>query len=307
MAKWFDSTCEQLEHWIKSVLITCFVKEDAWVFEVNSGDGSEIGKWQRAKIQQLTAADKDENNLIKLLDRSIRKRYTALPFTLKCDISTERIDWSNIEAMPTFNIPENFLTDESLPKLLPNVTDQPHMGRYDSVACFTGLAFHHEETALTLIKNVSDLLKEGGFFFGIMPDSSVLFTKAHNQQTVNGVVKGEDYEIAFPNGNVTEFFQDYFQPKPITFRAFTEPNKEVKEASLYLVHCPTLIKICAQNNLAMIEIQNLAEFYEENRKLHENNLKKILGTLKVHGKHTLRLGFYTMFAFQKRPVSFREH
>ncbi|PWZ19624.1 mRNA cap guanine-N7 methyltransferase 2 [Zea mays] len=66
--------------------------------------------------------------------------------------------------------------------------------------------FENEERAKKLLNNVSSLLKPGGYFFGITPDSSTIWTKyqknveaAHNKglKTAPNSIRSENYTITF--------------------------------------------------------------------------------------------------------------
>ena len=154
-----------------------------------------------------------------------------------------------------------------------------------------------------LLKNAASLLQPGGIFFGIMPDSSSLFTRA-NQQKIgeSGVIKlsSGELELILPKGlSASTTFESFFQPAPLKLRV----RGETRASHLYIVHCPTLLQLCAQEGLVMIEIQNLADFYEENRRIHQRTLKKILGSHQIHSRHTQQLSLFTFFAFRKGPVT----
>jgi hypothetical protein len=297
-----DNTCGQIENWIKSVMISWFITEGSWVCELYPGTGEEAGKWQRAKIQHLTVIDTSKDNLNAVLQRYERKKFANMPLTLLFD-PTEEISWDQpIEQLPIYS-PDPPITNAAF-KILPSVLTESHQQKYQAVACFhgTGVAFREEESANRFIANISALLAPGGIFMGLMADSSALFTRVHKQKSIEGVIRGEDFELVMPNHSATESFASYFQKYPFVFRTDSS-SKEPAQSFLYLVHCPTFIRICAKHNLRMVEIINLAEFYEENRKPHENTLKKMLGVLKVHPRHLVRLGLFTMFAFQKSEVS----
>ncbi|XP_008646312.2 mRNA cap guanine-N7 methyltransferase 2 [Zea mays] len=78
----------------------------------------------------------------------------------------------------------------------------------DMVCCMQHLqsCFENEERAKKLLNNVSSLLKPGGYFFGITPDSSTIWTKyqknveaSHNKglKTVPNSIRSENYTITF--------------------------------------------------------------------------------------------------------------
>jgi mRNA (guanine-N7-)-methyltransferase len=304
-----DNTCGQIENWVKSVMISWFVSEGSWVCELYPGTGEEAGKWQRAKIQHLTVIDTSKENLEAVIQRYERKKFPHMPLTLLAD-PTSSISWNlPIDQLPV-HIPARPLTNPSF-QVFPEAMSESHSEKYHVVACFhgTGLAFREETHADTFIENISASLMPGGIFMGLMADSSALFTRVHKTKSQEGIIRAatDDFELVMPNQSATESFAGYFQKNPFIFRPDNVGKDQPTQSYLYLVHCPTLIRICAKHNLRMVEIINLHEFYEENRKLHENTLKKMLGALKVHGKHIVRLGLFTMFAFQKTEVSLADN
>ncbi|KAL5663360.1 hypothetical protein ACJX0J_023468, partial [Zea mays] len=84
----------------------------------------------------------------------------------------------------------------------------------DMVCCMQHLqsCFENEERAKKLLNNVSSLPKPGGYFFGITPDSSTIWTKyqknveaAHNKglKTVPNSIRSENYTITFEEVKLT--------------------------------------------------------------------------------------------------------
>uniref|UniRef100_A0A453CGQ4 mRNA (guanine-N(7))-methyltransferase n=2 Tax=Aegilops tauschii subsp. strangulata TaxID=200361 RepID=A0A453CGQ4_AEGTS len=78
----------------------------------------------------------------------------------------------------------------------------------DIVCCMQNLqlCFESEEHAKKLLNNVSSLLKPGGYFFGIIPDSSTIWTKyqknveaSHNKglKVVPNSIRSDNYTITF--------------------------------------------------------------------------------------------------------------
>ena len=298
-----DATCTQFEHWVKAILIKSFIKENSWVCEFNPGDGKDAGKWQRAKVAHLTSIDNHQINLERLIDRYVRKNFPSLPLTLQFNICQHKIDWSQPQQLSIYTPSD---TSNNNITVLPEVLALPtHAQKYSAVACFAGLdcAFTHPLGAETLIYNASQLLEDGGVFFGIMPDSSVLFTKANKQKITGGIIPSKvGYELVIPEGcTVQQAFDCEFQHLPFILR--NTPPAPPNELPLYLVHCPTFIQICAKYGLMVLEIQNYVDFYEENRQFHDITLKKMMGALKIHSHHLQRLGLFTTFAFRKTTVS----
>ena len=71
----------------------------------------------------------------------------------------------------------------------------------------------------------------------------------------------------------------------------------------YLVHFPSLVRICRENKLKMLDIGNFVSYYEERRKHYSEHLHKLgvlskqFPTLANEQKSVVQL--YTTFVFQK--------
>ena len=290
-----DSTCYQIDNWVRTVMIKWFVPEGSLVCEFYPGDGQDSGKWQRANVDHLTTIDQNELNIEKLIERCVRKKYEHLPLALVSDVSKQKIEWNNSQLLSWYSMEvDNLSVRPDIRNLL------THEGIYDAVSCFSGVdrAFTDITTAENLIYNASKLLKDGGTFFGIIPDSSVLFNRANKQKVEeDGIIKCNGFELILPKGHsVYDVFNSNLQKCPIFLRNPNEP-KNIKE--LFLVHCPTFISLCSKHNLMLLEIQNLQDFYEENRNIHSSTLKKMLGPIKIQIKDIQKFGLFACFSFRK--------
>ncbi|WVZ86466.1 hypothetical protein U9M48_033236 [Paspalum notatum var. saurae] len=167
------------------------------------------------------------------------------------------------------------------------------------------LCFESEERAKKLLNNVSSLLKPGGYFFGMTPDSSTIWTKyqknveaSHNKglKTVPNSIRSENYTITF---EVEEERFPFFGKKyQLKF------SSEAVFENHCLVHFPSLMRLAREAGLEYVEIQNLTEFYDDNR----TQFAPMLGAysasfLDGRGKLLTRsydiLGLYSTFVFQK--------
>ncbi|CAL4974078.1 unnamed protein product [Urochloa decumbens] len=138
----------------------------------------------------------------------------------------------------------------------------------DIVCCMQNLqlCFESEERAKKLLNNVSSLLKPGGYFFGMTPDSSTIWTKyqknveaSHNKglKAVPNSIRSENYTITFEvEEEKFPFFGKKYQLKFVS-EAISENH--------CLVHFPSLMRLAREAGLEYVEIQNLTEFYDDNR------------------------------------------
>ncbi|KQJ83687.1 mRNA cap guanine-N7 methyltransferase 2 isoform X3 [Brachypodium distachyon] len=166
----------------------------------------------------------------------------------------------------------------------------------DIVCCMQNLqlCFESEEQAKKLLNNVSSLLKPGGYFLGIIPDSSTIWTKyqknveaSHNKglKTVPNSIRSENYTITFEiEEEKFPFFGKKYQLK------FAN---EVMFENHCLVHFPSLMRLAREAGLEYVEIQNLTDFYDDNRPQFAPMLSNF-GSNLVDPR-----GLYSIFVFQK--------
>jgi len=166
----------------------------------------------------------------------------------------------------------------------------------DHVVCFQGLdpILESTESIKTVLQNVSFLLKEGGYFFGIFMDSSAIWS---------AVQKSLVDSRSLPSVS-TKLFQIHFQSAefqhvgcPYNFTLDQKVN------SYFLIHLPTFCRIAEEYHLKVISLINCTEFYED----HKKNFGELLNRALQQGKTERTIdpdqkqiiGFYTTFVFQK--------
>jgi len=167
---------------------------------------------------------------------------------------------------------------------------------FDHVVCFQGLdlVLESADSIKNILQNVSHLLKDGGYFFGIFMDSSAIWS---------AVQKSLVDSRSLPSVS-NKLFQIHFQSAefqhigcPYTFVL------DLKTHSHYLIHLPTFCKHAEEFNLKMISLLNCNEFYED----HKKNFGDLLNRALQQGKAERTIdqdqkqiiGFYTTFVFQK--------
>jgi SAM-dependent methyltransferase len=157
------------EHWVKELLIGTLVDEGDFVCELMSGRGVDTGKWQRARIAHYTAVEPQEQSMAES-----KKRWDERKRPFQADF---------VAADPY---------QQSLrEKLLP--------GRaFDAVACFGKMqqCFVREQATRCVLANAARNLKSGGYFFGFLPDSSHIWTKAQKELAKDsGRKEGDPLEV----------------------------------------------------------------------------------------------------------------
>ncbi|KAF5446248.1 hypothetical protein F2P56_031888 [Juglans regia] len=179
-----ESTHHRLHEFAKTALIKIFAHPYASVCELYCGGGLYMDKWDEAQIGHYMGIDVSSSGISQIREacESQRKAYTSEFFEL--DPCLENIEMH-----------------------LQEKTNQA-----DLVCCLQHLqlCFETEERARKLLQNVSSLLKPGGYFFGITPDSSTIWAKYqknveayHNKSSsmkpniVPNCIRSESYMITF--------------------------------------------------------------------------------------------------------------
>ncbi|KAG2672316.1 hypothetical protein I3843_13G032200 [Carya illinoinensis] len=247
-----ESTHHRLHEFAKTALIKIFAHPYASVCELYCGGGLYMDKWDEAQIGHYMGIDVSSSGISQIREawESQRKAYTS----------------------------EFFELDPCLENMEMHLQEKTNQA--DLVCCLQHLqlCFETEERARKLLQNVSSLLKPGGYFFGITPDSSTIWAKYqknveayHNKSSsmkpniVPNCIRSESYMITF----------------------------EVEEE-----------KLAREAGLEYVEIQNLTEFYDDNRAQFAAMLMNSGPNLvDPRGRLLPRsfdvLGLYTTFIFQK--------
>uniref|UniRef100_A0A6N2M3Q9 mRNA (guanine-N(7))-methyltransferase n=1 Tax=Salix viminalis TaxID=40686 RepID=A0A6N2M3Q9_SALVM len=144
-----ESTHHRLYEFAKSAIIKIFAHPYATVCDLYCGGGVDIEKWDSAQITHYIGIDVASSGISEVKEtwESLKKNYTADFF----------------QADPCSEIFETQMQEKA--------------NQADLVCCLQNLqlCFETEESARKLLHNVASLLKPGGYFFGITPDSSTIW------------------------------------------------------------------------------------------------------------------------------------
>lgn len=276
-----EPTHHRLFQLVKTALINIFVSPYATVCDLYCGRVADEHKWDEALIGHYIGIDVDSS-----------------------EVNEIRQEWENKGKAYTFQF---FDLDPSVEKVELGLEDN----MADVACCMQHLqfCFDNEERVRRLLHNVAALLKPGGYFFGITPDSSTIWAKYqknveayHNKSSgmkpniVPNCIRTENYMITF---EVEEEKFPFFGKK-YQFKFANDTTAE----NHCLVHFPSLIRLAREAGLEYVEIQNLTEFYDDNRAQFAgmlldggHNLVDTRGRLLPRSYDVL--GLYTTFIFQK--------
>ncbi|KAL7108051.1 hypothetical protein ACP275_06G091000 [Erythranthe tilingii] len=278
-----ESIHHRLIEFVKAALINIFVSPYATVCDLYCGKVPDEEKWDEAQIGHYIGIDVETSGVSEVREawESRRKGYTSE--FLEFDPCIEDIDlhWKNKE------------------------------NQADIVFCMQHLPLcvETEEKVKRLLSNISTLLKPGGYFLGITPDSSTIWAKYQkNVEACHNRAGGMKPNIV-PNCIRSESYMITFEVEEEKFPFFGKKYQlkfagDMSAETHYLVHFPSLLRLAREAGLEHVEIQNLTEFYDDNR-------AQLAGML-VDAGHNLVdqrgrllprsydvLGLYTTFIFQK--------
>ncbi|XP_028230014.1 mRNA cap guanine-N7 methyltransferase 2-like isoform X2 [Glycine soja] len=276
-----QSTQQRLYDFAKMALINIFAHPYATVCDLYCGD-ADADKWVDAQIGHYIGIDAPSSGIEQMREawEIHRKSYTAEFFELDPCTNTE-----------------THLEEKT------NVADV--------VCCLQHLqlCFETEEKARKLLHNVSSLLKPGGYFLGITPDSSTIWAKyQRNVEAYHNKSSSMKPNIV-PNCIRTENYMITFEVEEEKFPLFGKKYQlkfanDVSAETHCLVHFPSFIRLAREAGLEYVEIQNLTEFYDDNRAQLAGLLTHYVpNLLDPRGRLLPRsydaLGLYTTFIFQK--------
>ncbi|RVW28346.1 mRNA cap guanine-N7 methyltransferase 2 [Vitis vinifera] len=256
-----ESTHHRLFEFAKTALIKIFVSPYATVCDLYAGAGSDADKWDEAQIGHYIGIDVSSSGIshTKEVWESQRKSYNADFYEL----------------------------DPSMENLELNLQDKCNTA--DVVCCLQHLqlGFENEDKGRRLLHNVASLLKPGGYFLALhlthlpyvtssldseLQDcrSSVKWAKYqknveayHNRGSsmkpniVPNCIRSESYMITFEvEEEKFPFFGKKYQLKF---------SNDTSAETYCLVHFPSLIRLAREAGLEYVEIQNLTDFYDDNR------------------------------------------
>jgi hypothetical protein len=181
----------------------------------------------------------------------------------------------------------------------------PNWTPYHVVWCWEGfdVILSSEAHITHLLRNVSALLMPGGYLVGQCFDSSEIYARVWKRKTTDTlsvVTKGGLMRLQFQN--------DRFEHIGSAYRVIIN-NQSGDGALHYLIHFPTFLRLAKQFQLRMIEITNANEFYEENKRVYFDTLKRWGVLQKSHKFKFLPeqkdvLSLYALFTFQKSRLDY---
>ncbi|KAL7639958.1 UNVERIFIED_CONTAM: hypothetical protein RMT77_009371 [Armadillidium vulgare] len=233
-------------NWIKSIFLSKFIgqiREESHddikiiALDMCCGKGGDLMKWQKANIRHLICADIAETSISQCKERYEHLKKRGKIFSAEFVVA----DCTKTRLKQHLEVPEKKL---------------------DIVSC--QFAFHYCFESLsqaeTMIRNVSDVLRKGGYFIATIPDANKILSKFRSAGSNS--FGNEVFKIEFPESRLSEpsLFGD-------TYNFFLEGVVNCPE---FLVHFPTLVRICKKYDLELVYNKSFEELYETGVKDREN-------------------------------------
>ncbi|CRL06306.1 CLUMA_CG018895, isoform A [Clunio marinus] len=241
-------------NWIKSMLISEYLQKikdsiqfgsPLRVLDMCCGKGGDLLKWQKGNISYLICTD--------IASMSIEQ----------CKARYEKITAHDPPERKSFNA-EFFTCDATRDRLRERYSD-PSI-ELNLVSC--QFAFHYcfesPKQAETMLKNVSECLRPGGYFIGTIPDAYDIMKRQRNSRSDSF---GNDiFEIKFlsdPND------------LPIFGAKYNFHLDGVVDCPEFLVYFPALVKLAKKYSLKLVEVVRFEDYFHRNIGRGRNLLEKM--------------------------------
>lgn len=265
-------------NWIKSQLISEYLKrikdsqrmgDPMRVLDMCCGKGGDLLKWEKAMITHLICTDIAEVSV-----EQCKKRYEDI---------LRRAEKSKFAHKFTA---EFFACDSTLVRLRERFKD-PSL-KLNLVSC--QFAFHYSFESLTqadcMVRNAAECLQPGGFFIATIPDAFEIMKR----------LRASDNGRSFGNEVYNIEFCSDTDPPPFFGAKYQFHLEGVVDCPEFLVHFPTLEKLCRKYGLKLERKTTFADYYKE-------NLEK---GMDVNEQHIKILCFPILYIFRSQSLATHE-
>ncbi|XP_039958425.1 mRNA cap guanine-N7 methyltransferase [Bactrocera neohumeralis] len=246
-------------NWLKSQLIAEYlarikaqqrIGDPMRVLDLCCGKGGDLLKWEKANITHLICTDIAEVSV-----DQCKKRYEEMQ---------SRADKSKFA---TKFSAEFFACDATLVRLRERYKDKSL--KLNLVSC--QFAFHYSFESLTqaecMVRNAAECLQPGGYFIATIPDANEIMRRL--RQSPNPRSIGNDiYKI--------DFICDT-DPPPLFGAKYQFHLEGVVDCPEFLVHFPTLVKLCRKHGLKLERKATFADYYKESLDKGRSLLQRMNG------------------------------
>ena len=249
---------KNFNNWVKGVLIKLHCPpSNAVVLDFCCGKAGDINKWKKNNVQSVTFVDNAYMSVV-----HATQRYSGM----EADSRTR----GPMHFGAQFIVADCFQHD-----LIPHF--KASTPRFDIVSCQFALhySFQTEERAQMAIHNIASHMRPGGKFVGTIPDANVLAKKLRDQPTSTMGFGNSVTRVDFEGD--TKYFDKANGPFGIKYNFFLADA--IDDCPEYLIHFPTLYKMCAKAGLKLVEKRNFHKFFY--RHVENPKLRELAGHMKV--------------------------
>lgn len=232
-------------NWLKSQLIAEYlarineqkrVGDPMRVLDLCCGKGGDLLKWEKANITHLICTDIAEVSV-----DQCKKRYEEM------QSRADKTKFAN-----KFSA-EFFACDATLVRLRERYMDKSL--KLNLVSC--QFAFHYSFESLTqaecMVRNAAECLQPGGYFIATIPDANEIMRRLRESPNARSF-GNELYKIEFTCDT---------DPPPLFGAKYQFHLEGVVDCPEFLVHFPTLVKLCRKHGLKLDRKTTFADYYKE--------------------------------------------
>ncbi|XP_004521012.2 mRNA cap guanine-N7 methyltransferase [Ceratitis capitata] len=232
-------------NWIKSQLIAEYLErikahqrigDPMRVLDLCCGKGGDLLKWEKANITHLICTDIAEVSV-----DQCKKRYDEM------QSRADKTKFAN-----KFSA-EFFACDATLVRLRERYKDKSL--KLNLVSC--QFAFHYSFESLTqaecMVRNAAECLQPGGYFIATIPDANEIMRRLRQSPNARSI-GNELYKIEFSCDT---------DPPPLFGAKYQFHLEGVVDCPEFLVHFPTLVKLCRKHGLKLERKTTFADYYKE--------------------------------------------
>ncbi|XP_053949497.1 mRNA cap guanine-N7 methyltransferase [Anastrepha ludens] len=251
-------------NWLKSQLIVEYldrIKEQTRVgdpmrvLDLCCGKGGDLLKWEKANITHLICTDIAEVSV-----DQCKKRYEQM------QSRADKTKFAN-----KFSA-EFFACDATLVRLRERYMDKSL--KLNLVSC--QFAFHYSFESLTqaecMVRNAAECLQPGGYFIATIPDANEIMRRLRQSPNARSI-GNELYKIEFACDT---------DPPPLFGAKYQFHLEGVVDCPEFLVHFPTLVKLCRKHGLKLERRTTFPDYYKESLEKGRSLLQRMNGLETVY-------------------------
>lgn len=238
-------------NWVKSVLIqeyTDKIREKDYgrslrVLDICCGKGGDLSKWQKARVEHVVFAD-----IAKVSVQQCQNRYDELRSRVGRLFSAE------------------FIAADCTKETLRDKYRDPSIN-FDIVSCQFGLHYSFESLtqARRMLTNISECLKQGGYFFGTIPNAYEIVSRSQKSPKNNFGNRIYNIRLLF----------DVEQGYPLFGGKYDFHLEGVVDCPEFLVNFKLFTMLAAEYGLELVYKAGFADFFKDHSERYRQLLQKI--------------------------------